>query len=53
MKRVTIILVLLSLVGASFSGCGRTRYENGVKIESGGWLGAVEPEAVTGADLDS
>ncbi|MEM9025908.1 MAG: hypothetical protein AAGB06_03125 [Verrucomicrobiota bacterium] len=53
MKRVTIILVLLSLVGVSFSGCGRTRYENGVKIENGGWFGAVEQEAETGSDLDS
>ncbi|MGB0371926.1 MAG: hypothetical protein ACPGN3_11370 [Opitutales bacterium] len=45
MKRVMSITLVLGILLSLFSGCGGTRYENGVKIEGDGWFGSVEPES--------
>lgn len=47
MKCVFMIWVLLGVLALAFSGCGGTRYENGVKIEKSGWFGAVDSVSET------
>ena len=46
MKQFRIFIPLMVCVAFLLSGCSRTREENGVTIEKGGWFGSVEQQVV-------
>ena len=47
MKRLKVLGVLSVVLFAFLTGCGSTKYDNGVKIEKGGWFGQVQQEVNT------